>query len=426
VVVIANSGVAPAAGVVELVPSSGKPTRVRVSVPPDASIRVAESLRRAVAWIGAIVDMDAGAVAVEQETDGLAGGATTPCATSGSDHWYFAAGATLINAGVELTLLNPYASDSVVDLSFTTNQGPEAPEEFQGLVVPANGMLNVDLGSHLRRRQAIATTVTARTGRVVAWKTDWVKTPRRGSTLLGTRAANNPLADPAFPIAGATVALGAPSAGTQWTWPDGYAGNGIDERYLLYNPGARSADVRLSLGLDQGVAEPFELSVGPYQVVSVVSEQQARIPAGVAHSAVLQSLNGVPIVAERTVVASEPSPWTGLGEMVGDRVAAERWLLASGRPNRAHAAYVIIYNPGYTPVQVAIDGLSASTQVPLERSGAIRVPPLRRVSVPLPVLRRGSEPVVVIAGAPVFVESDVYARGGNPGVGLSPGVPLSP
>ncbi len=93
------------------------------------------------------------AVAVDQQVDGPLGGASSPCATAGSSNWYFATGATLINASVGLSLLNPYPTDAVVDLSFTTDQGVEMPQQFQGLVVPADGLLPVNLGDHLRRRQ---------------------------------------------------------------------------------------------------------------------------------------------------------------------------------------------------------------------------------------------------------------------------------
>ena len=107
-----------------------------MSVRPDSRIVVNEDVPHGAPWIGAIVDIDAGAVAVEQQVDGSLGRAATPCATAGSSEWYFATGATLINASVDLSLLNPYPTDAVVDLSFTTDQGSEQPQEFQGMVVP--------------------------------------------------------------------------------------------------------------------------------------------------------------------------------------------------------------------------------------------------------------------------------------------------
>ena len=425
-VVIANSGATAASGDVTLVPNQGADVTVPITVASDSSETVNESVRGGSKWIGSIVDIDAGAVAVAQEVDGSLGRTSSPCATAGSSTWYFATGFTLINAGVELSLLNPYPSDSVVDLSFTTDQGREAPEDFQGLVVPARGMLSVDLSSHLRRRQAIATTVTARTGRVVAWKTDWVLAPSPGSVLLGTPAANDPLADPAWPEKGLTVTLGAPSAGTTWTWPDGIAGDGVDERYVIYNPGPTTADVRLSVRLAQGDAEPFDLSVGPYQVMPVISEQQARIPSGVAHSAEVESLNGVPVVAERWISAGGPSPWQGLGELPGGRIAADGWLVPAAQNDSDHDGYIVLYNPGAEPVQVKFRVLSEDQQVPINGLAPIVVGAGQRVAVHLnQYLGAFGAPLVVNATGPIYVEADSYGSNGTGGVSLSFGVPLT-
>ena len=424
-VVIANAGKTPARAVVNLLGSNGSREQVPVTVDPASRQTVAEDLPGGSPWIGASVDVDAGATSVEQFNNGPDGVAATPCATSGSSHWYFATGQTLVNAGVELTLLNPYPSDSIVDLSFTTDQGIEMPVEYQGIDVPPGALVAVNLGDHLRRRQQIATTVTARTGRVVAWKTQWVTAAPAGSPLLGTPAAQNPLSDPAAPIGGLTVTLGAPSAGTNWVWADGEAGNGVAEQYVIYNPGPVTAAVRLSVQLDQGVAEPFELSVPPDQVIPIESDQQARIPAGVTHSAVLQSTNGVPIVAERVVAAASPSAWSGLGDMLGARVPAQRWLLGSAVADLSHDGWVVLFNPGTQAVRVTINVLSGGTEVPLTGGTPVSLPPDRRVAVHVNQGRGSLQaPLVVSSPLPIYAEFNVYGIGG-PGIGLSSGVPLS-
>jgi hypothetical protein len=300
----------------------------------------------------------------------------------------------------------------------------EQPEQFQGLVVPPEQLVTVNLGDHLRRRQAIATMVAARSGRLVAWKTDVVTPPTGREAVAGTAAAAAPFADPAARIAGMTLTLGMPAAALTWTWADGNAGNGVDERYVIYNPGTGIAQLRLSLDLDQGVAEPFDLTVGPEQVITVVSTEEVRIPPGVNHAAVLQSLNGVPVVAERTVAAAPPSSWAGLGELPGGRTATVRWLLAAGGADRDHDGVVVIYNPGTAPVRATVEGLSGRAQVPLV---AIVVGAGRRAAVHLNSLRPAlDEPLVVSSSAPVYVESDSYGRNGTPGISLSFGVPLTP
>jgi hypothetical protein len=425
-VVIANSGQAPVSGDVTLVPVDGADRTVPVTIGADSSAVVNESVPGGAQWIGSIVDIDAGGVAVAQVIDSSLGKVSAPCATAGSSTWYFATGFTLVNAGVELSLLNPYPSDSVVDLSFTTDQGLEAPEDFQGLVVPARGMLSVNLGSHLRRRHFIAITVAARTGRVVAWKTDYVLAPGAGSVLVGTPAAANPLADPAWPQMGLTVTLGTPSAATTWTWPDGIAGDGADEQYDIYNPGPATAYVRLSLRLAQGQAEPFDLAVGPYQVMPVISDQQARIPSGVPHSAQLRSLNGVPVVAERWISGTGPTGWQGIGELLGGRIPADGWLVPVTQIDPDHASYVILYNPGVAPVQVKIEALAGGQQVPLNGLAPTVVGPGLRVALYLNQYEAApGAALVVSATGPIYVESDSYGKNGTAGVSLSFGVPMT-
>jgi hypothetical protein len=423
-VVVANSGVGPASGIVTLVPSQGPRVAVPVKIGPDSRATVAEDVSHGAPWIGAIVDIDAGAVAVEQQVSGALGQASTPCATAGSSQWYFSTGATLVNAGVVLSLLNPYPTDAVVDLSFTTDQGVEQPQEFQGLVIGPGALIVVNVGDHLRRRPAIATSITARSGRLVAWKTDVVTPPARGAALIGTPAASAPLADPAAPVPGLTLTLGAPAAATLWTWADGTAGNGVNESYVVYNPGPRTAELKLAIDLDQGVAEPFDLSVGPDQVASVVSSQEVRIPPGVGHAATLESLNGVPVVAERTVGAGPPSSWSGLGELLGARLAAARWLLAAGRSDADHDGWVAVYNPGRVPVRAVLYGLSGGEQVPLR---AVVIPGDSRSTIHLNQVRAGlDQPLVVDASAAVYAESSYYGQNGTAGVDLSFGVPLTP
>jgi hypothetical protein len=392
-------------------------------VGPDGRTTVPEDVRQGAPWIGAIVDIEAGAIAVVQQTDGATGRSATPCATSGSTQWYFPTGATLINASETVSLINPYSTDAVVDLSFTTNQGVEQPQEFQGLIVAPGQLLTVNLGDHLRRRQAIATTVTARSGRLVAWETEVVTAPAGQEAVLGTPAASAPFADPATPIAGVTVTLGLAAPALTWTWADGDAGNGVNERYVIYNPGAASAELKLALILDQGVAEPFDLSVGPEQVVTVVSSLEVRIPPGVGHAATLQSLNGVAVVAERAVAASSPSSWSGLGAVPGGQVAAARWLVAANGTDPNHDGVVVVYNPGQAPAQTVVKGLNGSAQA----LTAVTIGPGRRVALHLGSLRPvPNEPLVVSASTPVYVESDFYGRNGTPGISLSFGVPLSP
>jgi hypothetical protein len=422
--IIANSGPSPVSGRVTEVSSGGGRVVLPVQVAPFSSAIVPESVPNGGPWVAATVDMEGGAVAVDQAVDGggSLGRAVSACATSASSQWFFPTGQTRVNADEEILLMNPYPTSVIVDLSFTTDQGPEAPVDFQGITVPAESLIGVDLGSHLRRRASIATTVSARNGSIVAWETYWVIAPPAGAPLVGTPAAAGPFADPALPVTGTVLTLGAPSAGLSWEWPDGIAGPGVDEEYVVYNPSNRPAEVRLSVGLQQGAAEPFEFSVGAGQVVPVVSEQQARIPAGVPHDATLTSVNGVPVVAARSVTANLPSV-KGVASLIGGRVSAPRWIVPAPVSDSTHAGQLVVANPSATPIQAQVLQLNGKGAVPVPGIAPLNVAGGARVAVNVPV---GQEaPLVISASAPVYVEYNLSGTGAVQGLCLTFAVPLS-
>ena len=428
--VIVNAGASQAAATITEVSSGGSSVNSSVDVPARGSVTVPESAPGGTGWEGAIVEVDAGQVVVDQSVNGPLGASSSPCATSGSSSWYLLTGQTRVNADEFISLLNPYPSATIVDLSFVTNQGVEQPQNFQGVDVPADGLVSVDLGTYLSRRSAIEATVTARTGSVVAWETEIVTPPLTGAPLVGSAAASKPLADPAWPIAGVTVNLGAPAAATSWVWPDGLAGGGVQEQYVVYNPGSRPARVRLSIGLAGGAAEPLAFSVGAGQVVPVVSEQQARIPAGVAHSATLASVNGVPVVAERTLTASQAAnpvagatgTVNGNGQILGGTVSSRSWVIGSAAADAHHVGQLVVFNPGATTVTVRVSKLSPGAPESLV-AGVVTLRPGGRSALGISSTVAG--PIQVSATGPVVAEYDIYGTGGSNGVGLSLAAPMS-
>ena len=145
-----------------------------MSVPAGGTISLREQLPGG-PWAGAVVTFYGGMAAVTQLVATKQGIASQPCASAVSPRWYFPDGAALRNATDEISLLNPYSADAIADLSFTTELGQEEPAAFEGVVVPARGLAVVDLGSHLRRRQHIAVSVTTRKGQIVAFQTELVR-----------------------------------------------------------------------------------------------------------------------------------------------------------------------------------------------------------------------------------------------------------
>ncbi|PLS75907.1 MAG: hypothetical protein CYG61_05055 [Actinobacteria bacterium] len=406
-IVIANPGDQEARASVLTVAEKGEvppPVPVTVGARSVATVKLAPV---ATADHGAaVVEVDSGAVTVELVVGGGArtGGehAASPCASSASSRWYFPGGSTAKDAILHLSLLNPFPEDAIADLSFATDAGRAVPADFQGIVVPARGLAVVDVGSHVRRREAVSTTVAVRSGRLVAAQT-------MSRTLPGR--------------AGLSMGLGAPSPGGQWYFPDGVAGPGLAERYAIANPGKREATVLIEIALAEGTAEPLERTIPPEGRLDVVMGPEVGVPPGVAHAVAVRSLNGVPVVASRELEAAPPAPRLGRADTLGARRLARTWVFAAGGVTEALDEWVVVHNPGPRPARVSITGLAGGQSLALEGLQDLTIGPGRRQAFRLSDhVKRAPLPLVVSSSVPIVAERDLYQVGG-PGLSATIGIP---
>jgi hypothetical protein len=403
-VVVANPRNQEARGSVTVITTNASPRVVPLVVAPSSVTEVSLGQLGPGIAAAAVVDLQSGQVAAELSVSGgpQADSDVTPCASSGSGRWYFADASTARDASLLLSLFNPFPEDAIADLSFSSEQGRAAPGDLQGVVVPARTLVVLDIGEQVRRRESIATALTVRTGRLVATQT-------LGRTLPGR--------------AGVSVTLGAPSLAPLWYFPDGLAANGVAERYSLYNPGTREAEVTLDVNLDEGVAEPFEIRIPAGDRVTVTFNDEARIPKGVGHSTTVRSANGVPIAATRTVEASVPSR-SGRADTLGARRASKRWLFPSGGTSQTVDELVVVQNTGTTPASVSLAGLTDGQEVAFPQFQGVTIEPGRRQTFRIgDALRRAPLPVVVNATSEVVAERGVYVTG-RPGLSAVVGIPL--
>lgn len=390
-------------GTVTVVPDQGEAKSVPITVKPVdvASVKLADVVQAA--HTAALVDLDGGQVVVEHWLAGSAGTSVAPCASAASTQWYFAAGSTAKDAQLLLGLYNPFPEDAIVDLSFSTEQGRAVPADFQGIVVPAGRLVVKDIGEHVRRRDAISTHAAVRSGRVVA-----------GQTLTRTEPGQS----------GVSLRLGAPTLAETWYFPDGYVVEGLIETYTLFNPGEEEALVDLEVRLDDGDAEPFELTVPPHGRVEVVTNGEDRLPKGVGRAAVVRSVNRVGVVAERSVGSAPPAPRAGRVDILGSPRSARNWLFAVGAATPTADAWLIVYNPGDDPATVDVTALAGGTALPIEGLQRVTVAPGRRWVVRVGEhIQRDALPLLVRSDVAVVAERAVYVVGGA-GVSDDIGIPL--
>ena len=367
-------------------------------------------------FVASEVTLDApGGVVLQQVT---VGGATDigPCLTAASSAWYFAAASTRRDARVRLSLLNPYADDAVVDIGFVTDEGSREPVSYKGVVVPANALVVLDLGSEVTRRPQVSFSVVARTGNVLA-----------------SRLQNF---DGGLGLSGVSLSAGAHRAEQQWLFPLGVAGAdaGAANSFVLYNPGTAEARVDLTVELDASLrargVPPFELTVPPGQRVEVVffphlsgkahpvsgvSVLQAttRLLASERYWVSIRSFNDVAVVVERLRTGESGLP-NEVSILAGRTAGATRGMLALPDVD-GHPGTVAVVNPSLETIsRLSVEVLTGRGWGPLEGLEDLEIRPRQRLLLDLdgriPVdtvaLRfNASEPLVASYAGPGGVQA---------------------
>jgi hypothetical protein len=265
----------------------------------------------------------------------------------------------------------------------------------------------VSVGDHVRRRAAVSAVVRSRVGRLVV---------ARLQVFDGTGDV---------PRSGVSLALGAPVPRHVWYFPEGIAGDGVTERVHVFNPSPREARVEVDVLLDQGEADPVELTVPALSRVTFTVNEEPRVPPNVGHATVVRAANGVAVVAERTVEALAPATRTGFAVTLGATGPASRWAFAAGElGDAAVEEWVTVLNPERGAATVAVTALDNGRRVRVPALQRVRVPARGRLSIRLADhLPRPVRSVLVHATRPVVVERDLY-RAPAPGRAMAMGIPL--
>jgi hypothetical protein len=428
---VQNAGDQPVTGRITAFPSEGSPTSIEIEVAglSRSEVEVGELVEAPFA--SALVEVESGDVAVQHEVSGPGGRALGSCASAPSAQWFFANGTTQAGTRLLLALFNPFPSDAVVDISFETDDGTRTPQDYQGLVVPAEQVTVLEVSEVVTLRNELATTVVVRSGRVVAEQlqiseggedpaTEEPDPDGNGEPDDGDPEGEDPDGDGTgdtgsrrvpFPP-GLALTLGAPLPSEMWFFPDGVGATGYEERFVVFNPTDQPAEVELHVLVDDPevnvAAEPFELTVGGRRFGVVETFADGRVPEGVAHAAVVRSLNGVPVVAERVVLGGDEAVQPGVGYTVGAPVAAGQWLVPVASVDGASAAAIIVFNPSATDLAtVSLRALDEGRGGGIGAVDEIAIPPGGRAVVDLSEddLARARLSVEVTSDAPVVVET---------------------
>lgn len=360
----------------------------------------------------------------EGAPEGVVGG---PCVSRPGANWYLPGMSTAGGAQASIHVANPFAEAASIAVTFMTPTGLVDPVRLRNQVVPANGVLVLDIGEFMPRESDLGVLVRARSGRVITegvqnvdaaiggingtslvgavdapaltWTIPWSITgsrptqeappPEPAPTLTesATDAPSETVAatqtpaptptesevpsDAATPdTAGLPVVDGGPLAttsdnpATSWVW--------------VSNPGDQPAAVALTLHGSAGPVVPElgeELTVAPASILRIPLD--GLLPVGQSAAGVtVSSTNDIPVVVSLgTVVrlAGDDEDQTGYSVQTGVPAGDVLWVLSS--PAGSDASITLhLTNPG---AEVAIADV-----VVWDGSVGQRPPSLQSLSVP--------------------------------------------
>jgi hypothetical protein len=307
---------------------------VRLAARAEARVRVADLV--ATPEPAVVVEVVGGQAVVAHELAANDDVATEPCTRSASSDWYFAGGTTLKGSQQFVALFNPFGDDAIVDVTFLTDDGVQEPDGAQALVVPRRSRVSVPVHDLVPRQRNVAVRVQARSGRVVAER----------SQLFDGTASEGEIAR-----RGIALSLGAQSPRRDWYFANGTKSAGAGGVVGVANFGASTTTVEVDVALEGDLTLPAQsISVPARGVVAV--DVAAGVPSGsdYAVTVIARDLEGhsAPVVAELFEWWPESSASTGAATTLGSTRLARRWVVAL--PAAKVAGVVTVLDPGARPL----------------------------------------------------------------------------
>ena len=221
------------------------------------------------------------------------GGHDVVGASEPSETWYFAEGCTRPGFSQWLCLANPGAVPVDVDIDFVLGTGEVRPHPT--LTVPARSRSTVSVYAAVGPGHDVATVVRA-AGPIVAERPVYFNYSGKW--------------------AGGHDVVGATAPAEKFYFAEGYTGAGFEEWICVFNPSAtRAAQVTATFMMNGGGTREVDLAVGPNQRVTFSVNH--TVGPDKELSCVVESTNGVGVVAERPIYFNYSGKWAGGSNVIG-------------------------------------------------------------------------------------------------------------
>ncbi len=203
---------------------------------------------------------------------------------------------------------------------------------------------------------------------------------------------------------GGSASIGAPEPAASWFLAEGCTHPGFDTWLLLANPDGRETWARVSYLREAQEPIEQEYYLAPHSRASVHVNQVPGI-GGTGVSMRADSVNGVPIVAERAMYFDYHGLKGGSGG-AGITQASQEWFLAEGYTGAGFDTWLLLANPGGSEAAVDVDFLlEGGEKVPLK----VKVPARSRFTIDVNrEVPPGNVSARVASDRPIVAERAMY------------------
>ena len=179
---------------------------------------------------------------------------------------------------------------------------------------------------------------------------------------------------------GGSDVVGATSPGSDFYFAEGTCRPGFEPYICIQNTDSDNASVKITYMKGDGTTDSQTVNVAKSSRATVVVADKLGVGDDAAHdfSAKVESLNKVPIVAERPMYFNYKGAWTGGHDIVGANYPAKAFDFAEGTCRPGFQPYFTIQNPENVAVGVKItymkgDGTTASQTLTVAKNSRATV-----------------------------------------------------
>ncbi len=252
--------------------------------------------------------------------------------TAASRTWYFAEGTTRPGFEEWICLFNPGARATTARITYMTGSGKTAVKRY--VLKPAS-RTTVDVGLEVAAGSDVSAKVDADSP-VVAERPIYFR--YKGAWTGG------------HDVVGATAPR------STWYFAEGTCRPGFEPYLCLQNPGGSDAAVRITYMLGNGRTRVEPVTVPARSRHTVVVKNLLGEGDDAAHdfSAMVESTNGAPIVAERPMYFNYKGAWTGGHDVLGAAAPTGAFYFAEGTCRPGFDPYICIQNPNAASSRVKV------------------------------------------------------------------------